>query len=145
MRLMPVAVVGIAIVIFGASVVARSAHERIELGKAAEYILAHPPGNWLGVLLLALPGIAAELICVEIGVLGRVRLATTVLLLLFTGLMALYYDGFISSYHALANEQWTASTLAIGLLPVKGAILLFPALVLAAYLRRRKRRRNVFD
>jgi drug/metabolite transporter (DMT)-like permease len=93
--------------------------------------------GFLGTAMLAFPFIAADLLSVEVG--RRVPLTVTMWFFaaLSVALIALYFLGYWSSRQALLEHKWTASALAVGLLPMQSLPILLVGLIVGELLRRR--------
>jgi drug/metabolite transporter (DMT)-like permease len=91
----------------------------------------------LGLLMLGTPFLAVDLLTVEVGRAAPLRTACWFFGILTVLVGALYVLGYWSSREALLHHKWTASALAIGLLPLQSLPILVVGLVAAEVIRRR--------
>lgn len=102
----------------------------ISLTRAVDAVFHDPVTGFLGFALLALPVLGAELLAVEFAHAVGISKAQIMLLLILAALGLLYHSGYLDYQTALAARKWTAASLSLGLIPVKGAAILVIPLVL---------------
>ncbi|MEN3749629.1 hypothetical protein TPR58_20820 [Sphingomonas sp. HF-S3] len=71
----------------------------------------------IGLLFLLLPFAGTALVCAAVS--ERNRTATAIIYAVAIAVLACtYFDGFMTSQHALLDGRWTAAALSIGLMPL---------------------------
>jgi len=112
----------------------------ISLTAAVDAVFRDPATGFLGFALLALPILGAELLAVELAHAVGMWKAQIMLLAIIAALGLLYRSGYLDYQTGLAAKKWTAASLSLGLIPVKGAAILVIPLVLVIGAKKRARR-----
>jgi lipid-A-disaccharide synthase-like uncharacterized protein len=93
--------------------------------------------SFLGTAMLAVPFVAADFLSVEVGRRAPLTVTMWFFAALSGALVLLYFLGYWSSRQALLEHKWTASALAVGLLPVQSLPILVVGLIVGELLRRK--------
>lgn len=89
-----------------------------------------------------MPFIAAELTAVEIERVANRRIAQVVLFASLAAIASIYLAGYWAAQQAAVRRDWSAASLALGLMPFKSVPVLLVALGIGAWSRTKFRHRN---
>lgn len=87
----------------------------------------------VGLIFLLLPFAGTTLICAAVSQRSR-SAAALVLAIAMAVLACTYFDGFMTSHHAMLDGRWTAAALSIGLMPLFAGLPVLLSVALAAAL-----------
>lgn len=139
--LLPLSVAGFLVMTIGSDVFARIYVNGTSIETAFGLVASDPATNILGFALLMLPVIGAHFLSVEFARIVGIYWGYLLLTFVLVALALLYGFSYIESLQAMRSEKWTAASLSLGLLPVKGAlILIVPAAVMLVVQKRARKR-----
>jgi hypothetical protein len=131
----PLAVIAYFIATLGLGAVARvtvaGTHWSDAFRDFVDFMLTMP----IGMAYLYLPFLGAEFLAVEVAYRKTPPKAAFLFCAVIAVLMWLYYEGLSSSHRALLQEQWTASSLSLGMIVVWSIPVLLGAAIAAGGLK----------
>jgi len=101
----------------GSDIFARVSIGGQSVGSAGGEHLRYALSDWIGTLFLFAPFLAVGWTSAALRKRGQTRFAFVVLAVGLLPLIYFYIEGYRGAQQALADEQWTAAALSIGLLP----------------------------
>lgn len=138
--LAPISILSFLLITIGCDVFARIEYQHLSVADAVDATIRQPAANLFGLFLLSLPIVGAHLLTIEVGRAAN-RAVGAVVFAITIGLLAwIYFAGYSSYQQSMAERRWTDATLSLGLLPVKGGVVLFlPLLVAVMAAKQRKK------
>lgn len=115
----------------GADLVARTSIAGEPLGVAMREHFYWAGVQFVGTLMLLAPFVAVAFLCARAGKQARTRSVASIFAAAMLTLLYFYYQGHQEAQLALLEEKWTASALAVGMLPFYPGIPLVLAVLVA--------------
>lgn len=137
--LAPISLLIFLLITLGCDVLSRIEYQHLSITDAIDAAVKQPTANLIGLFLLSLPIVGAHLLTIEVSRAAGRAVGALVFVITIALLACIYCAGYASYQQSMAEKRWTDATLSLGLLPVKGGVvLIFPLVVAVIAAKKRK-------